>query len=128
MNIGPIKKVKYRDKRPKTILLDLDGTIFKHERPTDLDIREPQLLDGVMDKILEWDSKAYNIIILTGRKESLRPQTIDQLRKCGVMYDQLIMGVGPGVRVLINDHKPFTEPHAVAVNVERDQGIKEVKV
>jgi hypothetical protein len=30
-----------------------------------------ELLEGTIEKLLEWDKKGYNIILTTGRKESL---------------------------------------------------------
>ena len=59
-----------------------------------------------IDKILEWNKKGYTIILTTGRRESNRELTIKQLQEAGIFYDQLIMGVGRGPRVVINDLKP----------------------
>jgi len=86
------------------------------------------LLEGTIDKLIEWDKKGYNIILLTGRRESLREQTERQLTEVGIFYDQLIMGVGGGCRVLINDMKPDGEVTSVAFNPERNEGIKDIVV
>ena len=94
--------------RPKTIFCDLDGTLVEHSNP--IDIQNPNLilkvLPGVHERLREWDTKGYFIIITTGRKESARQSTQEQLRKAGIIYDQLIMGFGGGDRVIINDRKP----------------------
>ena len=94
--------------RPKTIFCDLDGTLVKHTNP--IDIQDPNLelevLPGVYERLVEWDTKGYHIVITTGRKESLRKITENQLNEAGIIYDQLIMGIGGGVRYLINDMKP----------------------
>ena len=58
---------------------------------------------GTEDKINEWDAKGYNIILITGRRESLRKKTEEQLLSKNIFYDQLVMGVGGGDRVIIND-------------------------
>ena len=46
------------------------------------------------------------IILTTGRKEGMRRITEQQLENAGIVYDRLIMGIGGGIRVLINDLKP----------------------
>ena len=45
------------------------------------------------------------------------------------MYDQLIMGVGGGPRVLINDLKPGKDiKMSVAFNINRNEGLSNVEV
>lgn len=123
--------MNYIDKRPATIFCDIDGTLVTHSKPTDAQLPSHQLdlLDGTIEKILEWDKLGYRIILTTGRKESLRKATEQQLAKAGIIYDQLIMGIGGGKRYLINDRKPHgTEDYAVAINLERNKGIKNLKI
>ena len=117
--------------RPKTIICDIDGTLVKHYPPTQTtkDFHEPELLPGTIDKILEWDKKGYNIILISGRRESARKITEKQLSYLGIMYDTLILGIGGGHRVLINDRKPYgNEDYAHAINLDRDIGIGEIKI
>tara|TARA_Y100000296_G_C5175748_1_gene259933 strand:+ start:1325 stop:2128 length:804 start_codon:yes stop_codon:yes gene_type:complete len=114
----------------KTIFCDIDGTLLKHHGDLFLQITEyPELLDGVKDKLTEWDRKGYNIILVTGRRECSRKETEEQLARVGIFYDQLIMGIGAGERVLINDLKPTVNTTmAHAINIERNEGIKHVDV
>jgi len=122
------------EKRPKTIFCDIDGTLIKHYSPDIVSKlanseSKGELLDGTLTKLREWDSKGYNIILTTGRKESLRSVTVNQLSSLGIFYDKLIMGIGGGVRVLINDLKTCgTYNTAIAINIERNKGIKDVKI
>jgi hydroxymethylpyrimidine pyrophosphatase-like HAD family hydrolase len=118
------------DTRPKTIICDIDGTLVRHYDPHTVSksTYKMELLEGTIEKLLEWERKGYNIILLTGRKESMRKVTEQQLSNAGIFYDQLIMGVGGGFRYLINDHKPSGEEAAFAINVERNKGIKEIKI
>jgi len=119
------------DKRSHTIFCDIDGTLVTHSPPTtsQLPTHKLELLEGTIEKILEWDKLGYNIILTTGRKESLRKITERQLGEAGIIYDQLIMGIGGGKRYLINDKKPYgTEDYAVAINLERNKGIKNLKI
>lgn len=118
------------DIRPKTIFCDIDGTLLEHfPSGESFYSYEPKALPGTVEKLLEWDKKGYNIILTTGRKESMRKITEKQLELAGIFYDQLIMGIGGGVRVLINDYKPnSTEETAVAITLERDFGISKINV
>ena len=119
--------------RPKTIICDIDETILKHSGSLkNIHASTPKVLENVLDTFVEWDNKGYNIILITGRRESLRKITEEHLAKCGIFYDQLVMGVGGGSRVLINDLKPNEEdpnnPTAIAINIKRDAGLKDVKI
>lgn len=116
--------------RPKTLLIDIDGTLIHHYgdlvQQTD---NEPFLMPGVREKFNEWDKKGYNIVLITGRRESMRELTERQLRACGLFWDLLLMGVGGGPRVLINDLKPGSnDPTAIAINLERNVGIKDIDI
>ena len=83
-----------------------------------------KILPGTVEKLWEWDKLGYNIILTTGRKECLRKTTEEQLLKVGIIYDQLIMGIGGGVRVLINDKKAGSENEtALAISLKRNEGI-----
>ena len=124
-------KETYIETRPKTIFCDIDGTLVVHENPslTCQPTHKPKLIPGVLEKLKEWDMKGYNIVLTTGRKESSRKVTERQLSELGIAYDQMIMGIGGGVRVLINDKKPYAEfETASAINLQRDVGIGSVKV
>ena len=88
-----------------------------------------KVLPGVHERLREWDTKGYFIIITTGRKESARQSTQEQLRNAGIIYDQLIMGFGGGDRVIINDRKPNSERDTVyAINLTRNEGIENVEI
>ena len=118
------------DLRPKTIICDIDGTLVEHCPPNAAANPKTklELLPGAMVKLLEWEHKGYRIILLTGRKESMRNVTIQQLNEAGIFYDQLIMGVGGGTRHLINDIKPNNRETAFAYNVPRNIGVKDLEL
>ena len=46
----------------------------------------------------------------------------------GVIYDKLILGVGGGVRHLINDTKPDMTNTAFSHNIFRNKGIKDLEI
>tara|TARA_R110000744_G_scaffold22531_1_gene57556 strand:- start:69 stop:428 length:360 start_codon:yes stop_codon:yes gene_type:complete len=117
--------------KSKTIFCDLDGTLVKHSNP--VDAQNPDLnlevLPGTHDKLREWDSKGYYIIITTGRKRSAQEATKKQLSRAGILYDELIMGFGGGDRIIINDKKPDSERDtAYSINIDRNNGIEDVKL
>lgn len=116
--------------KPKTIFCDIDGTLLKHHGDCYKQIREEAvLLEETIEKLVEWDRKGYNIILVTGRRESMREITEKQLKQLGVFYDRMIMGLGGGTRVLINDKKVNSaESTAVAINIKRNEGLKNVEI
>ena len=118
------------DTRPKTIICDIDGTLVEHMSPHKACHPDSKmiLLPGTIDKLLEWERSGYRIILLTGRKESMRQVTEQQLKEVGIFYDLLIMGIGGGVRYLINDYKPDGTEAAFAINIERNKGIKNINI
>ena len=115
--------------RPKTIFLDIDGTLIEHsESISDQLTGEPKILEGTLDTLMEWDRNGYNIILTTGRRESARRVTEEQLSNLGIYYDQLIMGIGGGIRVIVNDRKKDNEyDTAIAINLKRNLGIQSIK-
>ncbi len=117
--------------RPLTIFLDIDGCIFPHPgHPNNhlTPISEMYLLPGVKEKFNEWIMKDYKIILVTGRKECTRNETVTQLKNFGITWDQLIMGIGGGNRILINDTKPNSnENTATAYTIKRNQGMSELQ-
>jgi len=114
--------------KPKTIFCDIDGTILVHlHKISQVLLHDGELLRGVREKFDEWDSKGHHIVLTTARKESARAHTVKQLADAGIIYDQLIMGITSGVRVLINDKKlPQDTDRARGVNVITNQGWSDV--
>ena len=103
---------------PKTWILDLDGTIVKHNGYK-LDGKDT-LLAGAkeyLDELPEED----RIVILTSREERYKEETLKFLMESGVRYDEILFGMPMGDRIVLNDRKPSGLSMAVAVNVERDR-------
>jgi len=113
----------------KTILIDIDGTLLRHQGDLTAQMTDViPALPGAVAKLNEWNRKGYCIVLVTGRKESMREITRIQLQKAGLFFDQLIMGLPRGQRVLINDNKPDMDETAVAVTVQRNIGIEDISV
>ena len=114
----------------KTLFLDIDGVLLKHHgNLSEQMITKPELLPGTLDKLNEWGADGHKLILTTGRKESMRKLTEDQLLKLGIFYDQLVMGLNRGERIVINDSKPNNDMvTASAIQIDRNVGIKNIKL
>tara|TARA_Y100001951_G_C11119185_1_gene171823 strand:- start:53 stop:418 length:366 start_codon:yes stop_codon:yes gene_type:complete len=106
----------------KTIICDIDGTLVKYTGEGHLGIMkiEHELLPGVYRRMRRWEVQGHRIILITGRRESIRERTEYELRRLGIPFDMLLMGYADSGRILINDVGPKVKAHAV--NVPRDEG------
>lgn len=100
-----------------TWILDLDGTIVKHNGYK-IDGSD-SFLDGAkefLDSIPEGDM----VIFLTSRKEVERERTERFLAENGVRYGHIIFGVPYGERILMNDRKPSGLEMSIVLSRDRD--------
>lgn len=114
----------------KTLFIDIDGCLIKHNGNLTKQIKsEVQLLPGVIEKLNKWEAEGHKIILTTGRKESMKELTIRQLESVGIFYDQLIMGINRGERIIINDKKPNNDMCVASViEIPRNVGLKNVEI
>jgi hypothetical protein len=64
------------------------------------------------------------IILTTARPENLYDLTLRELNENNIPFSKLIMGIERGNRYVVNDKEYESgEDRAIAINVERDQGI-----
>ena len=107
-----------------TIICDIDGTIFEYSPQGTYAIvnEDPILLPGVVTQFNEWEMQGCKIILITGRRESLREHTEACLTDCGIPFDVLLMGYADGGRVLINDLNSKGKVKGRVVNLTRDEG------
>ena len=122
------KKNEFKTPKPKTIFCDIDGTIINHAHKfSDLVENQQTSLIGVIEKFNEWDSIGHKIILCTARKESAREMTEKHLKDLGFCWDQLIMGLTSGTRILINDKlSKEDENRSISINVITDEGFLDV--
>ena len=110
----------------KTIICDIDGTLVKYMGGGHKAIMEQdhELLPGVYERMRLWESQGHKIVLMTGRRESIRERTESELRSLGIPFDVLLMGYADGGRVFINDVDKKVKAHAV--NVPRDGGWNDI--
>jgi len=114
----------------KTVFCDIDGCILKHHGNMTAILTNPcKLLPGVREAFKRWGYKGYTIVLTTGRPESLRSFTNQQLHDTGLFFHSLIMGLPKGQRVVINDMKAKTIAETAAcVNLPRNKGMEHVDI
>lgn len=114
---------EYRMAKPRTFFIDLDGTVLMHGHRYSNLYKGQEACPGVVEALDELDSLGHTIILVSARKESSRRFTEENLDRLGVPYDQLILGVSQGKRVVVNDIISETSvPRSGNVNVITDAG------
>lgn len=103
---------------PKTWILDLDGTIVKHNGYK-IDGKDT-LLEGAHD-LLRQIEDGDMVIFVTSRETKYKDVTESFLKEQNIRYDSIIYGAPYGERILINDEKPSGLKTAYAINIGRDQ-------
>ena len=104
-----------------TWILDLDGTIVKHNG---------YKIDGVdsflpgAQEFLKTIPERDMIVFLTSRTEEYRILTESFLKENKVRYDHIIYGVPYGERILVNDDKPSGLKMSVAITKVRDSSLE----
>lgn len=101
----------------KTWILDLDGTIVKHNGYK-IDGHDT-LLEGIehfLDQIVKEDV----VIIVTSRTENYKQETEKFLKDNNIRYNYIIFNAPYGERIVVNDKKPSGLLTALAINTDRD--------
>lgn len=106
--------------RPMTFFIDLDGTVFYHQQLGQADQTRAQPISGAKEMIDELLKRGHFIVLTTGRRSHLREATIKQLDKACIAYDELIMDLPSGSRIVVNDRKPENTITAHAVSHKRN--------
>ena len=119
MNTLTISNMKH------TWLIDIDGTIFKHNGYKD--VGGDEMLPGVLEL---WNSIPENdtIILLSARKQSDKNTTLAAMDNFGLRYDFAIFDLPYGERILINDKKPKGLETALSLNINRDEGMSDINI
>ena len=109
-------------KKKCSIFCDIDGTLIKYREFSNYKSSKAEPITNTIKEINRAFNKGHNIILTTARPEYLRFHTLRELNKLNIQYHMLLMSIGRGPRILINDNKPSNKLGAYAINVERDNG------
>ena len=107
-----------------TWILDLDGTIVKHNGHK-IDGHDT-FLDGAVE-FLRNIPEDDMIVFITSRTTEYKDATESFLSSQGIRYEHIIYNAPFGERILINDSKPSGLKTAIAVNAERDS-FREIRI
>lgn len=106
----------------RTFFIDIDGTLLKHrDNIHEIITTYGSLVDGVIKQLIEIRKMGHYIVLTTARPEGTRHYTEKELERLGIFYDQLIMGLPIGPRIIINDTNT-DRPMAIGITIERDGG------
>ena len=121
-----MKKIKISKNLNHTWLIDLDGTLVKHNYY--LSNKNDLFLNGARS-FLKKIPKNDTIIFLTSRKKKFKKSTITFLLKNKIRYNYIIFDLPFGERILINDIKPKKNlKTAISINLKRDFGFSKIKI
>lgn len=121
-----MKKIIISKNLGHTWLIDLDGTLVKHNyylsNKNDLFVKNAR-------SFLKEIPKNDTIIFLTSRKKKFKKSTIAFLLKNKIRYNFIIFDLPFGERILINDIKPKNNlKTAISINLKRDFGFSKFKI
>lgn len=111
-----------------TFFVDIDGTIVKYRKFSELSNSILTPVQDVIDYINQQYDSGSVIIITTARPYTYELFTKQELEKIGVKYHQLVMNCGRGTRVIFNDKDPENPDldRAIGINFTRDGGFESV--
>ena len=111
-----------------TFFVDIDGTIVKYRKFSELATSVLEPIQDVIDYLNEQYDNGAIIIITTARPNSYQDYTKNELKKIGLKYHQLVMDCGRGTRVIFNDKDPENPnlDRAVGINFIRDGGFHSI--
>ena len=111
--------------KKNTYFVDIDGTIFVYRKFETYKSSDAEVIKESKQYLQQVADQGHMIVLTTARPEDLREHTEYELKKNGIPYNKLIMGIERGPRYLINDMDPNNPgERAIAINVHRNGGIK----
>ena len=124
------KKTVELRRKWETVICDVDGVLIEHKNhSTDL-AEDNRVISDCADKIKKWRRQNKKVILATARPKNTRESFEKNLKRLGIVYDDIIMGLNPGPRYLINDLKPSNPfvRQALSINLPRGEGIDDLNL
>ena len=108
-----------------TVFLDIDGVLLKNGSrffSPKWEETEPLIKNIEFIKKLYATGKIYLIITTSRKEKEVRKETIEQLRRNGIKYDQILFNLPHAQRIIVND---FTKSNPYrscdSINIARDE-------
>lgn len=113
-----------------TFFVDIDGTLVKYRKFSELSTAVLTPIQDVIDSVNYHYDNGSHIVITSARPPEYEVFTKQELEKIGVKYHQLLLGIGRGTRVILNDKDPENPdtPRAIGINFNRDMGLEELDI
>ena len=111
-----------------SVFFDFDGVLVKHSNHSTNKLEDNTFIEENVKQIKKLKDAGHKIIITTARSSKTRDGFVKLLKHKGIPYDDIVMSLPSGPRVLVNDRKPsklFTQ-QTVAHENTRD-GILEIE-
>jgi hypothetical protein len=104
--------------------VDIYVTIVKYRQIDSLLSTKAEPIQDVIDSLNQEYDKGSHIVVTSARPIEYLEFTKKELKKIGLKYHQVILGIGRGTRFVINDIDPdnATVKRAVGINLIRDKG------
>ncbi len=141
--LGNLEQIKLFEKNfnfkkfypePKTIIIDLDGVLIKHDSGHNSKKKIFTYPAIPIKKNVDLIKKEYDsgscIIVMSARPNDEISNVENELKKNKIFYHQLILGVASGSRIVINDKKK-NHPNiktAIAIETVRNSSIKKTMI
>ena len=104
-------------KKKCSIFCDIDGTLIKYREFSNYKSSKAEPITNTIKEINRAFNKGHNIILTTARPEYLRFHTLRELNKLNIQYHMLLMSIGRGPRILINDNHLTNYINNININV-----------
>lgn len=124
-----LKNFVNKRRKQCTIFCDIDGVLLKHKPHSTCISKENKILKGA-EKLDEFKKSGHKVILTTARNNKFRKCTIKMLSELNINYDELVMSLPAGPRILINDHKPskIFSSQSNAIELTRNEGLGSVEI
>lgn len=106
--------------KKSTFFCDIDGTLIHYREFESYKTNQAEPITQNIRLINDAYDKGNCVVLTTARPEYLRHHTIKELNQVEVKYTTLLMGIGRGIRILINDRERPTEDRAVSININKN--------
>lgn len=109
-----------------TVFCDVDGVLLKHVNNSTDNPEDNIIIGECINKLNKIKEENNKIILITARPNKTRDTFTNLLNIFNIPYDDIVMGLNPGPRYLINDIKPSNifVKQAIGLNIIRDNGIE----